>query len=42
MEEGRIRSYATPKQEILPLVGAAAVLLIARYSWKALQRMDDE
>jgi molecular chaperone DnaK (HSP70) len=45
VEDGRmrIRSYhATPKQEILPLVGAAAVLLIARYSYKALQRMDDE
>lgn len=41
--DGRIRSYhATPKQEILPLVGVAAVLLIARYSYKALQRMDDE
>lgn len=42
-DDSYLRSYhATPKQEILPLVGAAAILLIARYSWKALRRMDDE
>ena len=34
--------HATNKQEILPLIGAAAVLFIGRYSWKALRRMDDE
>lgn len=37
------RSYhATHKPEILPLIGAATILFIGRYSWKALQRMDDE
>lgn len=35
--------YATPKNEIVPFVAAgAAVLLVGRYSWKALNRMDDE
>ena len=38
-----MRSYhATQRQEILPIVGAAAVLLIARYSYRALNRMEEE
>jgi molecular chaperone DnaK (HSP70) len=37
------RSYhATNRREILPLVGAAAVLLVARYSYRALNRMEAE
>ena len=41
--DSQSRSYhGTAKQEILPLIGAAAVLFIGRYSWKALKRMDDE
>jgi len=33
---------ATPKREIVPLVGAAALFVLVRYSFKALRRMDDE
>ena len=42
---GQIRYYhATRKQEIVPIlvVGAAAVFVIGRYSFRALQRMDEE
>lgn len=34
--------HATAKREILPLVAAAGVLFVGRYSYKALQRMDEE
>eukprot|EP00536_Pseudo-nitzschia_multiseries_P009058 jgi/Psemu1/241768/estExt_Genewise1.C_2450020 len=34
--------HSTAKQEILPLVAAGAVIFIGRYSWKALNRMDEE
>ena len=34
--------HATPRQEVLPLVAGLAVLMIGRYSWKALNRMDQE
>mmetsp|Transcript_18045 Transcript_18045/g.41401 ORF Transcript_18045/g.41401 Transcript_18045/m.41401 type:complete len:542 (-) Transcript_18045:544-2169(-) len=34
--------HSTPKQEILPLVAAGAVIFVGRYSWKALNRMDEE
>lgn len=34
--------HSTAKREILPLVAAGAVIFIGRYSWKALNRMDEE
>jgi hypothetical protein len=34
--------HASAKREILPLVAAAAVLAIGRYSWRAMKRMEDE
>lgn len=34
--------HATRKQEILPVLAAAAVFVVGRYSWKALNRMDEE
>ena len=34
--------HATSKQEILPVLAVGAVVLIGRYSWKALNRMDEE
>lgn len=34
--------HATQKQEILPLIVVGTVLLAGRYSYKALNRMDDE
>jgi molecular chaperone DnaK (HSP70) len=38
-----IRSFhATPRREIVPLIGAAVIFGVGRYSWKALKRMDDE
>ena len=38
-----IRNYhSTKRHEILPLIGVAAVFVIGRYSYKALQRMDAE
>lgn len=38
-----VRSYhATPRREILPLVALALVGVTVRYSYKALQRMDEE
>jgi molecular chaperone DnaK (HSP70) len=33
---------STSKQEILPILAAGALVLIGRYSWKALSRMDEE
>lgn len=37
------RSYhATPRREILPVLGAVTVFVIGRYSWRALKRMDAE
>ena len=42
-QQPQIRQYhATQKKEILPLVVGVGFLLVARYSWKALQRMDEE
>eukprot|EP00934_Nitzschia_sp_Nitz4_P007251 Nitzschia sp. Nitz4//scaffold169_size48518//33110//34657//NITZ4_007077-RA/size48518-processed-gene-0.81-mRNA-1//1//CDS//3329538403//7241//frame0 len=38
-----LRSFhATQKQEVLPLLAVGAVFVIGRYSWKALNRMDEE
>jgi molecular chaperone DnaK (HSP70) len=38
-----IRSFhATPQREIVPLIGAAVIFGVGRYSWKAMKRMDDE
>ena len=34
--------HATHKREILPLIAVGGVLFIARYSWKAMKRMDEE
>jgi molecular chaperone DnaK len=34
--------HATPRREIFPVVAGLAVLMIGRYSWKALNRMDQE
>jgi len=34
--------HATSKDEILPILAVGAVALIGRYSWKALNRMDEE
>jgi len=34
--------HATAKREILPLVAAGAVIFLGRYSWKALNHMDEE
>lgn len=34
--------HATQRQEILPVVAGLAVLFVGRYSWKALNRMDQE
>ncbi|KAL3940906.1 MAG: hypothetical protein SGARI_000796 [Bacillariaceae sp.] len=36
------RFHATQRQEILPVVAGLTVLMIGRYSWKALNRMDQE
>lgn len=40
--ESRRLYHATPKREILPLVAAGTLIFIGRYSWKALNRMDEE
>ena len=34
--------HATQKKEILPVIAVGAVLLVARYSYKAMKRMDAE
>ena len=34
--------HATERREILPLIGAATILLIARYSYRAMNRMEEE
>lgn len=34
--------HSTAKREVLPLVVAGAVVFIGRYSWKALNRMDED
>lgn len=34
--------HATTKKEILPIIAAGTLLFIGRYSWKAMQRMDEE
>ena len=34
--------HSTAKREILPLVVAGTVIMVGRYSWKALNRMDTE
>lgn len=34
--------HATERREILPLIGVGVVLLIGRYSYRALNRMDEE
>ncbi|VEU42389.1 unnamed protein product [Pseudo-nitzschia multistriata] len=34
--------HSTANREILPLVAAGAVVFIGRYSWKALNRMDED
>jgi molecular chaperone DnaK (HSP70) len=39
----QIRSFhSTPRREIVPLIGAAVIFGVARYSWKALKRMDED
>jgi molecular chaperone DnaK (HSP70) len=38
-----IRSFhSTDRREIVPLIGAAVIFGVGRYSWKAMKRMDDE
>jgi molecular chaperone DnaK (HSP70) len=40
---GGCRSFhSTPKQEILPVLAVGALALVGRYSWNALNRMDQE
>lgn len=34
--------HGTAKKEVLPVIAVGAVLMIGRYSWKALNRMDEE
>ena len=34
--------HATQRQEILPLIAVGTLLVVGRYSWKALNRMDEE
>ena len=34
--------HATSKREILPLIAVGAVIFVGRYTWKALNRMDEE
>eukprot|EP00429_Kryptoperidinium_foliaceum_P011060 CAMPEP_0176003542 /NCGR_PEP_ID=MMETSP0120_2-20121206/1228_1 /TAXON_ID=160619 /ORGANISM="Kryptoperidinium foliaceum, Strain CCMP 1326" /LENGTH=123 /DNA_ID=CAMNT_0017336189 /DNA_START=180 /DNA_END=548 /DNA_ORIENTATION=- len=34
--------HATSRQDILPVIAVGALALIGRYSWKALNRMDEE
>jgi molecular chaperone DnaK (HSP70) len=34
--------HSTPKRDIVPLIALGTVILIGRYSWKALNRMDTE
>jgi hypothetical protein len=34
--------HATPKNEVLPLIAAGGLVMIGRWSWKALKRMDEE
>ena len=34
--------HPTAKREILPLIGVALIAVVGRYSYKALQRMDEE
>eukprot|EP00814_Leptocylindrus_danicus_P001182 CAMPEP_0116017634 /NCGR_PEP_ID=MMETSP0321-20121206/8165_1 /TAXON_ID=163516 /ORGANISM="Leptocylindrus danicus var. danicus, Strain B650" /LENGTH=524 /DNA_ID=CAMNT_0003487865 /DNA_START=34 /DNA_END=1609 /DNA_ORIENTATION=- len=38
----RAHFHATAKREILPLIGVATVAIVARYSYKALVRMEEE
>ena len=34
--------HATRRQEIVPLIGAAVLVIIGRYSYRAIRRMEDE
>lgn len=38
----RAHFHATPRREIVPVIGAAVVAVVVRYSYKALMRMGEE
>lgn len=42
LSDSRRLYQSTAKREIFPLVAVGAVIFIGRYSWKALNRMDEE